>query len=200
MKMEAGKTPKGKKTKERIIKASLKLINIKGIEKVTLGDICKEAEIAQGTFYHYFKSLDEILIEIIRQEGEELGMLYHHLENLPSREKLKQVLSFLFDYYDSKGREIVAQLYKLELKSQQNRSVIEENLPIRPLISKIIDEGQKSGEFSPADSPNHISEIIISLIMFSSILWIKDPSRQSFREVVESRIDREIKKIIFSQP
>ncbi|KRL05910.1 TetR/AcrR family transcriptional regulator [Liquorilactobacillus oeni] len=43
-------------TKEVIRSSFLKLLRIEDIEAINVTDICKEAEITRGTFYHYYSS------------------------------------------------------------------------------------------------------------------------------------------------
>ncbi|HEY9257023.1 TetR/AcrR family transcriptional regulator [Chitinophaga sp.] len=45
----------------QIFQASLKLVARKGLSGITMGDISKEAGIATGTLYVYFKSKDELI-------------------------------------------------------------------------------------------------------------------------------------------
>lgn len=45
----------------RIFRAALKLVAKKGLSGMTMGDISKEAGIATGTLYVYFKSKDELI-------------------------------------------------------------------------------------------------------------------------------------------
>lgn len=178
--MSTSRTPKGKRTKQRIIDASMNLIHTKGIDNVTLSDICAASQIAQGTFYHHFKSVDEILLEIIRREGEEIASVAASLENLPALTQLERLLDVLFSYYDQKGKEIVAQLYRLELKPANGKSIIEEYLPIRPLIERLIREGQEKSEFNSKESSGFYCSLLTSQIIFQSFLWIRSDSTDSF--------------------
>jgi AcrR family transcriptional regulator len=158
----------------------MELIHTKGIDNVTLSDICTASQIAQGTFYHHFKSMDEILLEIIRREGEEIASVAASLENLPALTQLERLLDLLFSYYDQKGKEIVAQLYRLELKPANGKSIIEEYIPIRPLIRSIILNGQNRDEFNKKESPEFYSSLLTSQIIFQSFLWIRSANAESF--------------------
>ncbi len=50
-------------TRERIVTVAVRLIAAEGFDNVTIDDITKEAGIAKGLFYHYFKSKSDIIIE-----------------------------------------------------------------------------------------------------------------------------------------
>lgn len=57
--------PKTKKTEE-ILKAAEKVYGSAGLEKVTVTDICEEADISRKTFYQRFKNLDQLLESLLK--------------------------------------------------------------------------------------------------------------------------------------
>jgi AcrR family transcriptional regulator len=63
---------KRKQTLRRITDAGIRLFGLKGYEATTLEDIAAEAGISRRTFFHYFKSKDEILLSMQRGLGEHL--------------------------------------------------------------------------------------------------------------------------------
>lgn len=62
-----------------IIQAARKVLGQKGFQRATVADICAEAEIAHGTFYHYFKDklsvLEAVLDEFLQEVYEALAFL-----------------------------------------------------------------------------------------------------------------------------
>ncbi len=59
--------------REEIISAAQKLIIQKGYRKTSVEDITKEAGIAKGSFYTYFKSKDSLMESIFSEKIEELS-------------------------------------------------------------------------------------------------------------------------------
>ena len=53
------------KTREHLIEAAKKVISKKGFKEASIEDITKEAGVAKGTFYTYFKTKEEIVEELI---------------------------------------------------------------------------------------------------------------------------------------
>ena len=51
-----------------ILDAANRLFNTKGYHETQVSDIVKEIGVAQGTFYYYFKSKDEVLEAVVRQQ------------------------------------------------------------------------------------------------------------------------------------
>jgi len=196
--MKAGKTPKGTRTRNRITDASIALINDKGFQNVTLNDICAAAGVAPGTFYHYFKSTNDIIKEILRIEGEELAEYYRSLADLPAPEKLRKILLFQLAYYEKKGKEVVAEIYKMELLSDSGFSNIDELLPFQKFLGEIIAEGQAAGFFSTVNSPEEDAVLLLSLLAYYSFRWIQDKSGATLKNTGGRHINNIIRQVIIA--
>ena len=70
---EGVREKKRRETRQRIVDAGLKLFGTNGYEATTLDAIATEAGISRRTFFHYFKSKDEILISMQAGLGEQLS-------------------------------------------------------------------------------------------------------------------------------
>lgn len=70
---EGVREKKRRETRQRIVDAGLKLFGTNGYEATTLDAIAAEAGISRRTFFHYFKSKDEILISMQAGLGEQLS-------------------------------------------------------------------------------------------------------------------------------
>lgn len=51
--------------KDKILSAALRLFAEKGYHKTSIADIARNADVAKGLLYNYYKSKDELLLEII---------------------------------------------------------------------------------------------------------------------------------------
>ena len=60
--------------KEQLLSAARKVLAERGYDKTTVSDIVKEAGVAQGTFYLYFPSKKEAVIELARQIMDQLSL------------------------------------------------------------------------------------------------------------------------------
>lgn len=63
---------KRKATRQRITEAGIRLFGTRGYDATTLDAIAAEAGISRRTFFHYFKSKDEILLSLQAGIGETL--------------------------------------------------------------------------------------------------------------------------------
>ena len=96
-------TKKTKKTKERLLTA-VRLIIAKG-EKASVSAITKKAKLAYGTFYRYFKDLDEIYYEAIEALLFDLAKkLEKDLENIyPAPLRVYVTWYTVIDFYRDKN-------------------------------------------------------------------------------------------------
>ena len=187
--MSMPKTPKGAKTKQRILEASISLIKQKGFNQVTLQDMCKASKVAPGTFYHYFTSHTDILIEILRVEGKELVAYYESIKSIASPlQKLQLILSYQLEYFEKKGKEVVSQLYQLELSTPASSTdqtfSIEEILPVRNIIEELYAEAQQSGELPTTIESAYASAVCVSLLLYYSMQWLRSPDTRPLAEYV----------------
>lgn len=84
----AGRVP-GKR--ERLIGAAALLLHQQGIERTTLADIAKAADVPAGNVYYYFKTKDEVIAAVIdahaRQIAGTLGSIDAHYRTPQTRLK-----------------------------------------------------------------------------------------------------------------
>ncbi len=193
--MKSPKTSKGQKTKALILEKSIGLIREKGFAGVTLQDLCKASGVANGTFYHYFSSTTDILRELILKEVEDLENFYGSRTASSSFDKLLEVLEYVFDYFERKGRDIVASIYLHELKA--GNSIINPYTDgARKLLNLIIQEGQDRGEFSAEFQAEFYTTNILALVFFNSFQWILEEKETPLVDIAMDHIRKEISRMI----
>lgn len=86
----AGRRP-GKR--ERLAGAAAQVLHEKGVEKTTLADIARAADVPVGNVYYYFKTKDELVEAAIDAHRRELATVIEALDRLPEpRDRLKALL------------------------------------------------------------------------------------------------------------
>lgn len=96
MPRRSGRPAKGENTadiKKKIIDATIALIRTKGADAVTVRSVCREADVSIGSFYHYFRDKDDLMMFFLRETsfdgfpletdlsrpGDRISELYMHL-------------------------------------------------------------------------------------------------------------------------
>ena len=75
-------------TKRKLIAAALELIKSNGFNAINVEDITREAGVAKGTFYTYFKRKEDIVLEISRAPFAEIADELEAMRALPLIDKL----------------------------------------------------------------------------------------------------------------
>lgn len=66
------KTKRGERTRQKILDAAEREIGVKGFAEASIATITAEADVAQGTFYLYFHSKEDVLRELVLRMGRKL--------------------------------------------------------------------------------------------------------------------------------
>jgi AcrR family transcriptional regulator len=66
------KTRRGERTRQRILDAAEREIGQRGFAETSVSTITQEAAVAQGTFYVYFRSKEDVLRELVLRMGRRL--------------------------------------------------------------------------------------------------------------------------------
>jgi AcrR family transcriptional regulator len=66
------KTARGELTRQKILDAAEREIGQKGFAEASISTITAEADVAQGTFYLYFRSKEDVLRELVLRMGRRL--------------------------------------------------------------------------------------------------------------------------------
>ena len=97
MNTEHSRAAKSAATKQRIIDTMRQLLTYHPIEDITIRDICKEAGVTNGTFYHFFDSKYELRL-VCFYSG--LAEWQRHHNCTPSNENpIRAILDYVHSYY-----------------------------------------------------------------------------------------------------
>lgn len=79
--------------REQILAAALKLFATKGLAAARMSDLSKSSGISQGLVYHYYRSKEELFINLVDTAIEKMNSAAINLEKLPISAKEKIVLA-----------------------------------------------------------------------------------------------------------
>ena len=103
-------------TKDALFNSLLKLSKEKGFDKVTIRDICTDANISIGSFYHHFKSKEELAKETYFQTDKLINEDFLALCKTSSpKDNLHNILKIYVDYVYSEIGVLIKTYYRLLL-------------------------------------------------------------------------------------
>jgi TetR/AcrR family fatty acid metabolism transcriptional regulator len=166
--------------KELIIDAAIKVFAQKGFYTANVADVAKEAGVADGTIYLYFKNKDDLLISLFETKMEEILKRFSSLleDCLNARDKLYNFIHLYFQLIAEDQN--LAEVFQVELrqsskflKDYHNQKFID----FLNLLGNIIHDGQKDGLFKADISIHTMKLIIFGALDELARQWIlaKDP-------------------------
>lgn len=157
---------KGDKTKEFIVKTSAGLFSQKGFIAVTMKDICEVCNLSRGGLYRHFGSTKEIFIEALERDKNDAEESIDQAIALGLSPKKLMEGFFQLQKNDiayNKNR-IDAAVYEFSAACPDQKAYLNERFSsaVRS-FAKLIDYGQKKGEFPEGDAESQAENIVIFL-------------------------------------
>ena len=178
--------------KEQILVEALHQFATKGLFATKIKDIAEAVGMAQGLIYHYYKSKDEIYVELIKNALDKMNTAVFMLQEmpLPPHEKIRMAIEKLLQTIESNDDftqtcRLISQATNSTAIPENAKKLIEEkrDIPYQE-IAKIMADGQKEGTIINAD-PNELA-----VIFWTSIngLAIYKATRQDSIAMPDARI------------
>jgi TetR/AcrR family fatty acid metabolism transcriptional regulator len=160
---------------QKIIQAATHVFASKGFYNSKVSDIAREADVADGTIYLYFKNKDDILISIFEYSMDTfIGAVEKTLEGI--QDPIEKLHRFIFLHLELvQNNQDVAQVLQIELR--QSSKFMKEYaatkfLDYLNIISKILEEGQESGVFKKEINPMIVKRAIFGAVDEMALEWV----------------------------
>lgn len=155
-------------TKKKIVSAAWKLFYEQGYDNTTIDDIVSESGTSKGSFYHYFKSKDDLLSSLSYVFDDKYEELQQTLGGMSCTEKLLYLNKELFKMIENSiSIDLLAKLLSSQLITTHEKSLLDHNRMYFKLLRAIIIEGQISGEIPESRS---VSEVVKAYTLFERAL------------------------------
>jgi AcrR family transcriptional regulator len=151
--------------RNELMDAAEQLFVEKGYEHTSASDIIRRVGVAQGTFYYYFTSKDEILNAVIDRYIERYIEFVKSIaddDEMNAPQKIQCIIDTLFSMSDQKRK--FSQHLNLEEKvasHERFRGYVE--TAISPLVTQIVKQGIRDGFFE-VEYPEETTELIVLII------------------------------------
>ncbi|MFC5649625.1 TetR/AcrR family transcriptional regulator [Paenibacillus solisilvae] len=155
--------------REQIKKAALKVFAQRGLIGTKMSLIAKEAKISDGLSYRYFKSKDEILVELVEEAVAGSNAAFTAIENMSGtalermRTLTQEILQEDNHYFMLMQQVLTSDEGGLPVKVAQLMENYETHTMIN-LLTKIVSEGQDAGQFAAGDPRDHAVWYLTALV------------------------------------
>lgn len=177
---------------EAILRAAIKVFAGSGFFNSKVADVAREAGVADGTVYLYFKNKDDILVSIFNDHmNEALANGRKSLAELD--EPVEKIKKIVLAHLDGLGRERdLAIVFQVELRSstkfmeQFSATKVTEYLE---LIRGVIEEGQRRGVFRRGLNSQLVAKVLFGALDEMATNWVLSRKRYSLASTADTIID-----------
>jgi AcrR family transcriptional regulator len=178
--------------KERITEQSIRLFEKKGFTETSIQDIVDSLGVTKGTFYYYFSSKEELLMDIHINYIDDLiqrqeKILSDELKNC--KEKLYEIALMLISNIESKGPS--ARVFfreKRNLSEEHLSEVIPKRDQFRLNLQKLLEEGKEKKEFKESLQSDIVAFGILGITNWS-YQWFNPKGKTTDEEVTKIFVD-----------
>lgn len=176
----------------RIIKESIDLFDKKGFSKTSIQDIVDTIGVTKGTFYYYFKSKQELLMDIhlnyIIELLKEQEVILKD-EYISCKDKMQKLIYLIIKNIKVHGKS--ARVFTREVRHLDEEQLILVNSYRREFrinLQKLIEEGIEKGEFRDQKRSDIVIFGILGMVN-RSYNWYNPDGEVSEEELVSIYMD-----------
>jgi len=132
----------------QILEAAVKVFARQGFHQSTVAEIAKEAGVADGTIYLYFKNKDDILVQFFSYRAKQVFESFREEVDRAqtSLDKLRNVVRrHLAEFQRDRDGAVVYQVETHQNSRLAEAQIREMSQMYRDLISEIVEQGQQEG-------------------------------------------------------
>ncbi|MFU8827643.1 MAG: TetR/AcrR family transcriptional regulator [Brevefilum sp.] len=179
---------RGAETRNTILDVSIELISKNGYDATSVAEICQQAEVSKGAFYHHFSSKQELFLAMMETWLETVDDFFttagQSAETVPQAlESMAAISGGLFDALE--GRFPIL----LEFWTQASRHQAVWERAVSPYqryldyFSGIIQTGIDEGSFADTVDPEIAARLLTSMVMGLMLQAAFDPEGTTWQSV-----------------
>lgn len=183
--------------KEKITEHSIKLFEKKGFSETSIQDIVDSLGVTKGSFYYYFSSKEELLMDIHLRYIDELLSRQEEImaEKTAYKQKLFDIVYMLISSIKSRGAS--AKIFFREMRhlsEERLAQIVAKRDQFRINVENTIREGIENGEFRKDLDPVIVTFGILGAANWS-YQWFNPEGKATDREVAEIFVEMILKGI-----
>lgn len=180
---------KSMETKAKIFSAAKHILQKKGYEQLSIKNICEEAGVSNGSFYHHFKTKDDLLSYYI----EEQPSINPDLLDLPSdEEEARKTIIYVYinyvHYCEELGVEFMSNYYTPKNQSLNPLIRTERPYPI-VTVQNYLQKCMNAGIIHPAHSLDEITTDIRMIVIGNVFEWCLKEGNADFEENMKRSLE-----------
>lgn len=184
--------------KQKIIQESILLFDQKGFSNTSIQDIADVLNVTKGTFYYYFSSKEQLLMDIHLDYIEDLLKRQEEIVQQEGsyREKLQDMVHLLLADIEIHGPAGKVFFREMRHLGEEHASIIREKRDVfRKTIGSTLQSGIENGEFRKGLQANILSFAILGITNWS-YQWYQPAGNIAPKELTNIYVDMVLNGIL----
>lgn len=173
---------------QAILRAAVKVMAASGYHGAQVARIAREAGVADGTVYLYFKNKEDILMSILRETIGQIVTLSAWLEGA-QRDPLRALYKLIEAHFATLGEDpdlaLVLQVHIRQADQGLRDEVAQIMRPYHRTLDRILEVGQEMGVFVSLADPRIARRMIFGTIDETVNAWIFTGAKYNLKTLVE---------------
>ena len=190
MSNRSGRPSKGneRSSREKIIDTAISIIRENGADALTVRNVCDTAGLSIGTFYHYFRDKDDLMMYFLKETSFDSFKLKTPLSNISGR--ISELYMHLIHKYMDLGLDFMKSFYSTSNRSlsaymgEENGLFAEDSVMARS--EKEINEALERGFIRPGSDTHLICIDICTIVKGCVFEWCLNDGKPD----IESSLNR----------
>ena len=160
-----------RQTERNILQAALTLMRERGFDKVSIRDICKQAGITTGAFYHHFPSKESLLNKGFAPLDDYMEAALRGHEADEPAERLGHILSAYARFMEEEGGELTGRYYVRRITDPTTQSMDSSRYTLRAMV-ECFRQAQREGILASGRSPEWVADFCYRHFRGVVIDWV----------------------------
>ena len=176
---------RSEETRSQILEAALKRFANHGYNAASIDQICKDAGVSKGAFYHHFPSKQAIFLELLKGWLDAIDAGFEAVRQPTMPETLMQMTGTLPAILTS-ADDRLPMFLEFWLQASRDEKIWEATISpyrhYRNYFAKLIQQGIDEGSLAPVD-PQSAGQMIVSLAVGLLLQGLLDPKGSNWERV-----------------
>jgi len=176
----------------RILDAAVKVFARKGFHQATISQIAREAGVADGTIYLYFKNKDDILVQFFNYKTKQVFAGFREEVNRAGTpvEKLRNLVHrHLEEFQRDRNMAILYQSLTYQNNEVVQKNIREMSRMYLDIVAEIIELGQEKGDIRRDLYVGLVKRFILGAVEASISNWIRSRREYDLVSMADPLID-----------
>lgn len=178
-------------TRQKLLKNADRILVEKGYQAMSIVDITKASGVAKGTFYNYFETKEDLLLELSKRH---LGQLTQQIPELAGKTPAASVRQYLVAYLQvvvSSGDNMARQWIRFIVDPKNHKKWEFDLSALTDLLQRLVVDGRLAANTPVA----RISELLVTEIYGLVFSWCMSPTTIDPIDSIQSFCDLQLAAI-----